>query len=103
MNAWLVSESGTNIWAFISVANAFIISCICVGIVMTSSLLVLELKCSRRMRFDPVAAKTCSRADLYISADTDGITMRLSCTYAVGCILGFLNQYINPRMEHLLG
>jgi hypothetical protein len=64
---------------------------------MTSSLLVLELKCSRRMRFDPVAAKTCSRADLYISADTDGITMRLSCTYAVGCILGFLNQYINPR------
>jgi hypothetical protein len=34
--------------------SGFIISCICVGIVITSSRLLLELKYSRRMRFDPL-------------------------------------------------
>jgi hypothetical protein len=84
----------TNICLFISDANAFMISWIRVGIVIISLPFVFEAfddEYSRRMRFESVMAGICNRAD------TEGIMMRLSRTYAAGCMLSFLYQCTIPK------
>lgn len=83
-------ESFANIWAFISEANPFKTSWICVGIVTMSLSRVQEEaedECSRRIRFELNIVGSCPLTNLYVRTDTEGITTRLLRTYAEGCML----------------